>query len=159
MDKIKCLLLSGILLISSACFAESHTDKILSLLRLQPDQTNPDDISSLLGKPAKIQQDKKQDVWYYNTPGANFVIYWNNRTAHLDKLSFSSQDITKGIWDNRNTKYLKNGETHMEDVVKVLGMPKEMMLKAVNQELHYAYQSTILNLFFRKGTLVNYCVY
>jgi len=159
MKNIKFLLLLTLVFLNSACFAESHTDKILSLIGLQPEQTNPEDISALLGKPAKIQQDKKQDVWYYNSPDASFTVYWNNRTTHLDKLSFSAQNISKGTWDNRNIRYLKNGETHMADVIKVLGMPKEMLLKAVNQELHYTYQNTVLNLFFRKGTLVNYCVY
>ncbi len=160
MKNIKYLLLSAILLfMSSACFAENHTDKLLSLIGLQPEQAKPDDIASLLGQPLKIEQEKKQDVWYYNSPDANFVIYWNNRTSKLDKLSFSAQNVTKGNWDNRNTKYLKNGETHMADVIKVLGMPKDMLLRSVNQELHYSYQNTVLNLFFRKGTLVNYCLY
>jgi len=147
------------LFINTAVLAESHTDKVLSLIGLQTDETKPDDISSLLGKPAKIEQEKKQDVWYYKTPDANFTVYWNNRTSRLDKLSFSSPTITKGIWDNRNSKYLKSGQTHIAEVIKVLSMPKDMMLKAVNQELHYSYQNTVLNLFFRKGTLVNYCLY
>jgi hypothetical protein len=159
MKNIKFLLLSGVLFINSVCFGESHTDKILSLIGLQSQEAKPEDISSLLGQPAKIEQEKKQDIWYYSSPEANFVVYWNNRTSKLDKLSFSSQNATKSTWDNRNTRYLKTGQTHMADVIKALGVPKDMVLKLVNQELHYSYQNTVLNLFFRKGTLVNYCLY
>lgn len=153
------MLLLCLVSLNSICFAETHTDKLLSLIRLQPEQARPEDISSLLGKPAKIEQEKKQNVWYYSGPDADFVIYWNNRTARLDKLSFSAQNIHKEAWDNGNTRFLKTGETHMADVIKLLGIPKDMILKTVNQELHYTFRNNVLNLFFHKGTLVNYGLY
>ena len=149
----------ALMVVYSVCFAEAHTDRFLSIIGIQPEQTKQEDISSLLGQPNKIEQEKKQAVWHYTTKEGNFDVYWSNKTARLEKLSFSSESISKSNWDNRNSKYLKSGETNMTEVIKVLGLPKDMTIKSVSQELHYSYQNNVLNLFFRKGKLVNYCLY
>ncbi len=161
---IKHILVSiGLLLLLSStnafCDARSQTEQLNYLINLFISNKSQQEIQDFLGHPFKIEMEKKQNVWYYNAGDANFAIYWSKDDSKFRKVSFSTVSKVNIEWDERNARFLKTGETRMTDVVKNLGIPREMLLKESNQEVHYNYNNNVLRLFFRKGVLVNYCLY
>jgi hypothetical protein len=137
---------------------DNPADVLLSLVGMKPSEATEEQVTTILGKPDHTEESKKQSVWYYTLNNNSLVVYWD-QDARLQKYSFSTLSDKKGAWDNGIAKSLKMGETDLSQAIKALGIPKEMMVKESNQELHYAYDHNILNLFFRKGTLVNYSLY
>jgi len=113
----------------------------------------------MFGKPDRTENSRKQSVWYYKNEKNNITIYWNNRTATVEKCYFSTLAAYKTAWDHSKANMLRSGETSLQQAIKLLGAPKDMTIKSTNQELHYAFENSVLNLFFRNGTLVNYTVY
>lgn len=152
-------LLALLCCIKTACFAaDDGIDILLSMTGIKPSEATEEQVTTLLGKPDHTEESKKQSVWYYIVNNSSLVVYWD-QDAKLQKYSFSTETDKKGLWDNSIAKGLKMGETDLSQAIKTLGIPKQMLVKEGNQELHYAYEHTNLNLFFRKGTLVNYSMY
>jgi len=143
------------------CFAGNEVpDELFSLVNIKLTETNQDAVSGLFGKPDKTESTHKQSVWYYSNEKHNIIIYWNNRTSTVDKCSFSAiEDLAKIVLDRNKANLLKSGQTSLSQAIKILGTPKDMLIKSANQELHYAFQNNTLNLFFRGGMLVNYTLY
>lgn len=158
MKRFSIFILCTFLSVCAYC-GDKPADDILSLINMKPEEATPEQVSNILGKPEKIEEGRKQAVWYYNTPTSSLVIYWDNRISKLEKFSFTSMAPNKGVWQNSMSKHLKSGQTNLQQAIKALGEPKDMIIKSMNQELHYAYQNNVLRLFFRKGTLVNYTLY
>lgn len=142
------------------CYALEPANEILSLLSIKTGDATPAEVTSMLGQPEKRESNNRTNVWYYTTNNTKLVIYWNNKTSALEKAYFTKLPGTaKNSWNNAFARQLKAGETKLADAVKVLGVPNDMRIKTINQELHYTYQNYMLHLFFHKGTLVNYTFY
>ncbi len=159
----KMMLLLAFACLTMTAFAKPESNlstQIISFITENPYAATHDDVSSLLGKPFKTDENKNQSVWYYKTDNNSLTIYWDNSAAKMEKLYFNTSAIAeKSAWDNKNARLLKTGETALAEVIKILGAPKDMTIKTNNQQLHYAYANNVLNLFFRKGTLVTYTLY
>ena len=138
--------------------ATSFTD-VVALLNIKQEAT-PAEVTTLLGKPTDVDDSKRKQIWHYKTEKGDLTIYWDNTASHLQKFSYSlAAENNKSVFNNAWTRKLVSGETKINDVINTLGTPTDMSVKLVSQELHYSYQHRILHLFFRKGTLVNYCLY
>lgn len=159
MKKVVLILLASLGIASASYAAGSADEEILSLLSEKAGEATRTDITTLLGQPAKTETGNKTDVWYYSTNATHLTIYWNNRTSEMEKVYFSKTDTAKTAWDNALGRGLRTGQTTLASAVKMLGIPDDMRIKTMNQELHYSYQHYMLHLFFHKGTLVNYTFY
>jgi hypothetical protein len=135
-------------------------DKLLSILTMKPSETTPANVSGILGKPDQIEQGGRQNVWHYSNNNSNLIIYWDGKVIKLQRLLFSTLSSTeKVLLDNDKAKKLRSGETFIVDAIKILGIPQDLQVKGINQELHYTFKENKLNLFFRNGTLVNYTLF
>ena len=151
-----------IILILGACSCiakDNNPEDILSLINLAPNTTTQDHIKAMLGKPARIEEDRKRTRWYYTNGNAEFVLSWSNKSESLIKFSFTYKDATKQDLDNKLPGQLKSGKTDITQAVKLLGTPKDITIKEKTQEIHYAYNQKVLRLFFRDRILVDYCLY
>jgi hypothetical protein len=157
MKKILFILFALSLSVSKLCLAADHnTEDILSWLKLSPKVATQESVTSLLGMPASIEESKKWTRWHYVKGNTDLTILWNNKSDQLDKFSFNSAPVEKTAFDTRVSRRLKSGTTDIMQAVKILGVPKNMTIKAVTQEMHYAYSNSVLRLFFRNGTLVDF---
>lgn len=153
-----------VLLICGVCKAysaepENLTDKLRTFIKNKQFDSRQTEVSSFLGKPARIDEGTKKDVWFYSTDKGSLTIYWNNRADKIDKMVYTAMPVKDVEWDNKKARCLKMGQTSIEQVINTWGMPKDMMIKEVNQQLHYTFQYNTLHLFFRKGRLVNYTLF
>src|ERR1700743_1806229 len=139
MKKMKFLLVLACMAIHSVASAtDDLSDVLLSLVEIKPNLATEEQVTTLLGKPDRTEESKKQSVWYYNMNQNNLVVYWSNRDAKLERYSFTTaQVVKKALWDSRLARSLKMGQTNIAQAIKTLGTPKEMMVREVNQELHY----------------------
>ena len=157
MKKVLFLLLVLLIANIRPCRAIDHTDdELLSLINLTPKTTTQEKVTAMLGKPTKVEENKKRTWWYYTQGNTNLVISWNKKSELLEKFSFSNESSEKSTFDNALSGKLKSGSTDLIQAVKLLGTPKDMTIKSVTQEMHYAYQKCVLRLFFRNRTLVDY---
>jgi hypothetical protein len=162
MKKIKILFLLSCMATCAASRAADNdpSEVLLSLIGMKPEQATEAQVTTLLGKPSRTEESKKQLVWHYNVGNNDLTVYWDSRALTLQKYSFTiAPTEKKGLWDSRLVRNLRMGQTDITQAIKALGTPKEMMVKEISQELHYSYENTVLNLFFRNGTLVNYTLY
>jgi hypothetical protein len=155
MRKIMIVLLA-LLFVTRPCYAFEHSDDILALIKLSPRTTTQEHITAMFGQPVKIEENSRRSWWHYDHGTSNLVICWNKKTDMLEKLSFSSVQSQKPIFDNNIYRKLKSGATDISQAVKLLGQPKDMTLKTATQEMHYAYQKNVLRLFFRDKVLVDF---
>lgn len=138
---------------------DNLSDKLMTFIKNKQFDSRPADVSSLLGKPDKINDNNKKDIWFYSSDKVNLTIYWNNKEDKIEKMVYTAIPSQETEWDNAKARCLKMGETNIEQVINTWGMPKDMMIKAVNQQLHYTFHYNTLHLFFRKGRLVNYTLF
>lgn len=157
MNKILFLLFATFVSFCKPCAGtERSAEEVLSWMKLTPENATQDAVTSLLGKPAKTEENKKKTWWYYTHDNTTLMILWNNKSATLERYSFACIRPEKTAFDTRISHKLKTGTTDIMQAVKLLGIPKDMTIKAVTQEIHYAYSNSVLRLFFRKGLLVDY---
>jgi hypothetical protein len=143
--------------LTSFCRETTISDKLISILSMKPSETTPANVSTLLGRPDQIDEGKQKNVWYYNSKFGSLVLYWDGKVIKLQKMMFSAiTSAEKTILDETKAKQLHSGETALVDAIKLLGLPKELEMKGVNQQLRYVFKDSKLNLFFHGGTLVNY---
>lgn len=159
MRKVMFLLLAIIFAFNNAGFAIDNSEELLSLVNLTPETATQGKVTSLLGKPVKIEESKKRTLWYYTHGNTNLVISWNAKSALLEKFSFTCASLKKSVFDNRLATKLQSGATDILSALKILGTPKDMTIKKATQEMHYAYEHNVLRLFFRDRVLVDYCLY
>jgi Lhr-like helicase len=131
---------------------------LLSLVNLTQETATPAHITAILGKPLRVEENKKKTTWYYSQGNSDMVISWSNK-AELLKVSFKHIEQTKGVLDMRLPGQLKSGSTDMGQALRLLGTPNDITIKEKTQEMHYAYQQKVLRLFFRGRVLVDYCLY
>jgi len=161
MRKVKILLLLMIVCAGGACHATDNTnsENLISILTMSTDDANQNQVTTLLGKPERVEESKKKSKWYYTNGSISLVIYWTNATEKMEKFSFTSLSAKKNVWDNNASKKLRTGRTNVNQAIAILGMPKDMLVKNGTQQMHYNYQSNVLRLFFRNRTLVDYTLY
>jgi len=160
MKKVILLLPVLFFILCRPCFATDHSgDELISLVNLTTEAPTQGKVTSLLGKPMKIEESKKSVTWYYNHGQTNMVIKWNKKSAGLEKVYFTNGDVKKSTFDNSVSGKLKSGVTDILQALKLLGTPKDMTIKEATQEIHYAYQNNVLRLFFRDRVLVDYTLY
>jgi hypothetical protein len=151
------LLFLGLLAVGTHCFAIDHIgDKLLSYINLTPGTTTQSKVSSMLGTPSKIEENKKRTWWYYNNDNTSLVISWNKKSDLLERFSFSCSKVQKNAFDNAIPAKLHSGDTNIAQAIKLLGTPQNMTIKEGTQEIHYSYQNNILRLFFRNRVLVDF---
>jgi hypothetical protein len=157
MKKVIFLLLILVIAVSRPCRAvDLTTDDMLSWMNLTPKTATQEKVTSLLGQPAKVEENNKRAWWYYKLGNNSLVISWNKKSALLEKFSFSCESAVKSVFNSQVSRKLKSGSTDLIQAIKLLGVPKEMTIKSVTQEVHYAYEKSVLRLFFRNRTLVDY---
>jgi len=143
----------------SSYAVEPYSEELLSLIKLSPATATQARVTSLLGKPIRVEEGKKRVLWYYEHGNSSLVISWNKKSAQLEKFAFDHDLSEKGVFDVRTSQKLKTGVTNIMDAIKILGTPKDMTIKEMTQEMHYAYQNNVLRLFFRNKTLVDFTLY
>lgn len=150
------LLFSMLLVASRPALAEENSPgSLLSLISMAPAETTQDKITSLLGKPATVEENKRKEWWHYSFDGARVTICWNKRTDALEKLMIENEAYQKGPADSR-LKQLHSGSTDAAQVFNILGTPEDMTIRGITQEMHYSYQNCVLRLFFRNNKLVDF---
>ncbi len=159
MRKAIIILTTFILGACSSMARDNNPYELLSLINLASNATTQDNIEATLGKPARIEEDRKRTRWYYSNGNADFVISWSNKSESLVKFSFRYNDAAKKDLDNALPGQLKSGLTNLTQALKLLGTPKDITIKEKTQEIHYAYNQKVLRLFFRDRILVDYCLY
>jgi hypothetical protein len=160
MRKVMFLVMALVLMMNKPSRAtDVNVDELLSLANLTKETATQSKVNSLLGTPAKVEENKKWTWWYYSKGNANMVICWNKKTDMLEKVSYTSEAAAKSAFDTNLSHKLKSGITDITQALKLLGTPKDMTIKEFTQEVHYAYQNNVLRLFFRNRTLVDFCLY
>ena len=157
MKKVLLLLLTASLFVTNLGYGADHTaDALLEWMKLSPSVATQEEVTSLLGKPMKIEDSKKRTWWYYVNGNTNLTILWSNKPATLEKFSFICVAPERTAFDARLSRRLRSGSTSITQVVQLLGVPKDMTIKEVTQEMHYVYSNSVLRLFFRNRTLVDF---
>lgn len=133
-----------------------NSDELLSLITLTPSISTMEQVTSILGRPLDIQENKKRTWWFYNHGSTNLTLSWNNKSGQLEKFSLANKSEEEKAFDARISLRLRSGVTDINQAIAILGMPKNMTIKEVTQELHYAYKNSILRLFFRNRLLVDF---
>ena len=160
MKKVLFLLMLIIGVATAPCMATDHNcEQLLTLLKLSPGTATQEKVTTMLGKPVRVEESKKRITWYYDHANGTLTISWNKKSSLLEKYSFNNQDVTKSVFDTRTSKRLQSGVTDVSQALNILGTPKDMTIKEMTQEMHYAYQNNVLRLFFRNNTLVDYTLY
>lgn len=150
------LLLALVFVINQPCRATDHSLDLLSMIKLTPQTATQENITSMFGKPVTIEENKKRSWWHYSQGNTNLVICWNKKSDMAEKFSFTSESKEKLAFDKKSYSKLKSGATDIMQAIKLLGLPKDMTIKTVTQEMHYAYQKNVLRLFFRDRVLVDF---
>lgn len=159
MKKVLVLFLSLSCYIGPA-FATDHTGSGLSsMITLSTGGATRSKVTSLLGQPLRIEENKKKTLWYYSEGNTDMVVSWSNKSESLIRLSFKNNISEKSPFDNSLPYKLKSGSTDLAEALKILGTPNDLTIKEKTQEMHYAYQEKVLRLFFRDKVLVDYCLY
>ncbi len=156
MKKILFLLLVFLLPIGPLSFAKDRTDNLISLITLSRETATREKITAMLGAPGKIEETKKKIWWHYQRDNTTLVICWNKKTALFENFSFTSKPAEKSTFDSRISAKLHSGSTSIQQAITLLGTPIDMKIKEATQEMHYAYQNSVLRLFFRDRVLVDY---
>ena len=160
MNKIIFLTVGLFFVMIRPCCATDYTgDDLISLVSLTSATATQGKVTSMLGKPLKIEEGKKRTLWYYTHGNQNMVISWNKESESLEKFFFTCAVAEKSVFDNSVAHKLKSGATDILQALKLLGTPKDITIKEKTQEMHYAYQEKVLRLFFRDRVLVDYCLY
>ena len=157
MRKLLFLFATLLCVLSNPCIAKDfNTDELLNWIKIDPGNSTPAHVQSMLGKPGKIEQSKKRTRWYYNHGENNVVISWSKKSDELLQFFFKCAPGEKPVFDNRLSAMLKEGSTDILQAIKLLGTPNDMTIKSVTQVVHYAYKNSVLRLFFRDRVLVDY---
>jgi len=160
MKKVMMLMVVIMCMTCKPSFAKDLSgEDLLSLATLTMQKTTQTIITTLLGKPGKIEESRKRSKWYYIRGNATMVLCWSKKSATLEKVFFNCETTIKNAFDNSLSYKLKSGVTNINQAIKLLGTPKDMTIKESTQEVHYAYQNSVLRLFFRDQTLVDFCLY
>jgi hypothetical protein len=138
---------------------DHNEEALVSLIRLAPETATPDNITSLLGKPGRIEDNKKRTIWYYEHDSTTLVVSWSKKSAQMEKFSFNNTRDGRNIFDVNKSRHLQSGVTNVTDALKILGTPSDMTIKGMTQEMHYDYKNNVLRLFFRNKMLVDYTLY
>src|SRR4051812_18622873 len=85
--------------VSTLCLAIDYSDNFLSLLNLSAKNTTKDKVTNLLGRPVKVEENKKKTWWHYNSHNTNLVICWNKKSNMLERYSFKSLSDKKAPFD------------------------------------------------------------
>ena len=156
MRKVFFLLFIVLATISAKCLAIDPSSNLLSLINLSRESATPKAITAMLGEPTQIEQGKKRIWWHYSHENTTLTICWNKNSNLFENFSFSCANADKSVFDTRLSGKLKSGSTDLQQAIKLLGTPKDMKIKGATQEMHYAYQNSVLRLFFRNRVLVDY---
>ena len=156
MKKVLFLLIVLLLPVGLHCLAFDHADKLLSLAGLSKETTTQEKISGMLGQPLKIEESKKRIWWHYASGNTNLIICWNKKSDEFENCSFSCTQADKCRFDDRLSKKLKSGSTELVQALTLLGTPRDMKIHGTTQQVYYAYQNSVLRLFFRDRVLVDY---
>ena len=143
-------------LLCISCIAKDNTGKLLSLVRLSPENITRERIVSLLGKPGKVEESRKSIRWYYLSADSKLMLQWNKNEGHAEKFSFNCSAVNTCLFDNKMECKLVEGKMNIDQAVTLLGTPRDMVVKSGKQILYYNYQHSVLRLFFRNRTLVDY---
>lgn len=159
MKKVLLLLLPLLMVVACARAVDMNSKDLLSLISLTPATATPDRITGILGKPALVEEGKRKTVWSYNLNNSVLTLSWDKKTAMMEKFSFRSVQKQYPVFDDRIARRLRSGITNITQAYEILGTPKDMTMKKMTQEMHYAYHQKVLRLFFRNRTLVDYTLY
>ena len=140
---------------NNLCLAKDP-DNLLSLIGLSRETVTQEKITSILGKPVKIEENNKKIWWHYTNDNTNLVICWNKKSDLFENFSFKNLQVEKTVCNNQVCRKLQSGATDIVQALKLLGTPADMKNKGATQELHYAYQNSVLRLFFRNHVLVDF---
>jgi hypothetical protein len=140
----------------SRTFAIDRSGNLLSLINLSREKATQEKITALLGQPMKIEENKKRIWWHYSKGNTDLVICWNRKSDVFENFSFTCKPGQKCVFDNGIPGKLKSGSTDILQALALLGTPADMKIKGATQEMHYAYQNSVLRLFFRNRVLVDY---
>lgn len=135
-----------------------NTDELLTLLKLITTDPTQQQLMASMGKPAKVEEKNRHTWWYYDQGENNVSICWNNKDAQLERIDFKSENEKKDTLTISIGANLQSGKTELQQAVKLLGIPKYMLIKENRQEVHYVYNTSTLRLFFRDRVLVDYAL-
>ena len=138
------------------CCAIDHADNILSLVKMPPESITRDKVEAMFGKPVRVEEGRKGVRWYYVQGSTELTINWNAQSGSMQKFAFTNKTTIPGTFDNSIESKLRSGALDINNAVKLLGMPRDMIMKEATQVLHYSYHNNVLRLFFRNRTLVDY---
>ena len=158
MSPIKKILLLLCLMVTTIhyCHAIDHSDKFLSLAKLPTSTMTRDKVIGICGKPERVEDTKKVCRWYYSNDNSKLVIHWNNRSGAVERFAFNYTTEGDAVFDHALEQKLKEGILDITQALKLLGTPKDLLIKGPTQVMHYTFQKSVLRLFFRNRTLVDY---
>lgn len=157
MRSVFILLTALLFTFSNTCGARNYdVEELLSLIALYHNTATQNQVTAMLGTPAKVTEGKKRVLWYYTGDLSNLTFYWNKKSDGVEKFRFNSEPTENCRFDINIPRKLKSGATDIKQAITLLGVPKDMTVKELTQELHYTYTDGTLRLFFRNGVLVDF---
>ena len=145
-----------LLSVAGTCLAIDHSSRLISLVNLSRENTTQQKITAMFGKPEKVEENKHSIKWHYINENSNLVISWNKKSGTFENFSFTNMPSEKMVCTNGICRKLQSGTTDIAQAIQLLGTPADMNIKGTKQEMHYAYQNSVLRLFFRNHVLVDF---
>src|SRR4051812_33125855 len=100
MRKVMFLLIALMLSLRPCQATDFNGEELLSLLKLTSESATPAKLTSMFGKPLKVEESRKRTKWFYENGAIKMVVWWNKKSALLEKFSFISDEKGKGVFDN-----------------------------------------------------------
>lgn len=150
------LILIMLMGLSQARATVNPAEKLLALVKMEPENVTRDKVMALLGSPAKIEETKKGSKWVYKFDNTELMLHWNKRSGMVAEYSFTCRNNKICPFDRNKECKLKEGSMSMQQAVSLLGPPRDMVVKSNKQIMYYRYNGNLLRLFFRNRILVDY---
>ena len=141
--------------------AKEHSLSDILNIAKESEKMTKDKVTKILGKPTiEVEENKRKSKWLYNSNKYNLIIHWKNSSETIDRIIFNTGDnIDRKDFDFNISTKIKSGVTELQQAIKLLGTPQDMLLKKQTQEVHYCYTNNTLRLFFRNHVLVDFALY
>ncbi len=150
-----CLICTTMVLsVSALPKGDKETQEMSQIINLEATKAS---VIKVLGEPDKILAQKERSFWSYAKEDKNIKIQWDETTATIAHLEYSSRKKRDESWNSEWQSDLNIDKSTYDQVLSELGMPDGIIVNNTDkQNMVYKYANYILNMRFDKGVLAEY---
>lgn len=139
---------------SNAYSGDINKDELKAII----DCNSADQVKQKLGKPDITSYKNEMVMWNYEKDGYRLNYVWNKNTQETDHLTVLYIDYRTSDWNSRYEQKIQTGTTTLNDVIDLLGIPKDLKVNKDMQESRYVYNDAYISLTFKNKKLTGYQV-